>query len=124
MKLKLYNALLILTSLAGYLEWGGNNRIFLFQGEIDIISKLFHDPGSVAHPFILLPMFGQLLLLFTLFQRTPGKMVTYIGMGGIGVLLLFMFIISLISGSFKTLISTIPFLIVAVLTIKSLQGRN
>ena len=53
MKSKILNLLLIVTSLFGYLEWGGNNSILLFQAEADIISKLFTDPTSVIHPFIL-----------------------------------------------------------------------
>jgi len=69
MKIKFLNGLLILTSLVGYLEWAGNNHLFLFQAEADIIKKLITDPKSVMHPFILLPIIGQVLLLITLFKK-------------------------------------------------------
>jgi len=78
MKAKILNALLLVTSLFGYLEWGGNNHLFLFQAEGEIFSKLISDPTSVIHPFILLPIIGQALLLITLFQKTPHKLISYI----------------------------------------------
>ena len=124
MKLKILNFLLIITSLIGYLEWGGDNHIFLFQGEAEIVYKLFTNPGSVMHPFILLPLIAQILLLITLFQKSPGKKLTYISIAGLGLLLIFMFIIGLISFNFKILLSTIPFLIVVVLTIRHLRDMK
>src|SRR6187551_2511251 len=100
MKSRILNLLLILTSLLGYLEWGGGNSAFLFHAEAEIVSKLFTDPISTLHPFTLLPLLGQFVLLFTLFQKSPGKALTFIGMTGIGVLLVFMSIIGLISLNF------------------------
>ena len=44
MKHKILNLALILTSLIGYLEWGGGNSMYLFQGELDIVRRLFTDP--------------------------------------------------------------------------------
>jgi len=119
MKSKILNILLIVTSLIGYLEWSGNNQMFLFQGEAEIIYKLFTNPASVIHPFILLPLIAQILLLITLFQKSPSRILTYISIAGLGLLLGFMFIIGLISLNFKILLSTIPFLIVAILTIRN-----
>jgi len=121
MKLKILNFLLIITSLIGYLEWGGNNHIFLYQGEAEIMHKLFTNPGSVIHPFILLPLIAQMLLLITLFQKSPNKKLTYISIVGLGLLLGFMFIIGMISFNFKILLSTIPFWIVVLLTIRQLR---
>ncbi|MBK8348533.1 MAG: hypothetical protein IPL08_13300 [Saprospiraceae bacterium] len=121
MKNKILTFLLILTSLIGYLEWSGDNHTFLFQAEVEIVHKLFTNPSSVVHPFILLPLIGQILLFITLFQKPPSKILTYISIGGLGMLLGFMFIIGLISLNFKILLSSIPFIIVAVLKIKHLQ---
>lgn len=117
-KSKILNALLILTSLVGYLEWGRDNRVFLFQAEGQILSKLLNEPVAVAHPLTVLPMLGQLILLITLFQKSPGKILTHIGMAGIGILLAFMFVIGLMSLNWKILGSTLPFLITAFLTIR------
>ncbi len=118
MKSKILNFLLIITSLFGYLEWSGNSHMFLFQAEGEIILKLFTHPTSVIHPFTVLPMIGQIILLITLFQKKPNKTLTYIGMGGLGILLTFMFFIGVISLNSKILFSTIPFLIISIFTIK------
>ncbi len=117
MKAKILNSLLLVMSLIGYLEWAGNNHIFLIQAEVEIFFKLITEPKSVAHPFILLPIIGQVLLLISLFQKTPHKALTYSGIGALGILLAFMFLIGVISLNFKILFSTIPFLVVAIYTI-------
>jgi hypothetical protein len=117
LKGKLLNFLLIVTSLLGYLEWSGNSHMFLFQAEGEIIRKLFSDPLSVIHPFIMLPMIGQIILAVTLFQKKPSNILTYISIGGLGLLLVFMFLIGLISLNYKIVLSTIPFIVVAVLTV-------
>lgn len=118
MKSKTYNLLLIITSLFGYLEWGGNRHSFLFQAEIEILLKLFSDPKSSIHLLIILPLLGQVLLFLSLFQIKPNKILSYIGISGIGILLILMFVIGLISLNYKIIISTIPFLFVSILAIK------
>jgi hypothetical protein len=117
LKGKLLNLLLIATSLLGYLEWSGNSHMFLFQAEGEIIEKLFKDPLSVIHPFIMLPMIGQAILFFTLCQKRPNKILTYISIVGLGILLVFMFLIGIISINYKIILSTVPFIVVAVLTV-------
>ena len=117
MKSKLLNILLIITSLFGYLEWGTTNHSFLFQAEAEFLSKLVTNPLSVLHPFTLLPMAGQIILLVTLFQKQPSKILTYTGMACLAVLLLLMFAIGLMSLNYKILLSTIPFITVAVFII-------
>jgi hypothetical protein len=117
MKSKLLNLVLIITSLLGYLEWGGGNASFLFQAEGEVLSKMFSDPSSVLHPFIVFPMLAQLLLVITLFQHHPSKWLTYISIGGLGLLLGFMLVIGLISLNLKIILSVIPFLVTAVLAV-------
>ncbi|MBS1635156.1 MAG: hypothetical protein JST26_04475 [Bacteroidetes bacterium] len=118
MKSKILNLLIILTSLIGYLEWSGNSHTFLFEAEAEIFSRLFTDPVSVLHPFTILPLISQVLLFITLFQKTPGKTLTYIGIAGLALLLVFMCIIGIMSMNFKIILSTVPFIVVAVLTIR------
>jgi hypothetical protein len=116
MKAKILNGLLIVTSLFGYLEWGGNNHIFLIQAEVEIITKLITAPKSVMHPFVLLPLIGQVLLTITLLQKTPHQWLSYIGSACLGILLIFMFIIGIMSLNFKIICSTIPFLVILCYT--------
>ena len=115
MKLKILNFCLILTSLFGFLEWGKGSQMFLFQAEYEIFTKIFTDPISVLHPFIQFPFIGQVLLFITLFQKQPSKLLTYIGLGCLSLLLLFVFFIGIISSNFKIICSIIPFIIIGIL---------
>lgn len=117
MKSKILNFLLIITSLLGFLEWGGNNHSYLFQLEVELFSKIFTEPTSVIHPFTILPLLGQITLVITLFQKRPNKILTYISIGCLGVLLGFMLVIGLMSLKFKIIISTLPFIVISILTI-------
>ena len=117
LKSKILNFLLIITSLLGFLEWGKGHQMFLFQAEGEIFAKLFNQPGSVLHPFILFPFIGQLLLTITLFQKQPGKILTFTAIAGIGMLILLMFVIGCLGLNLKIALSTIPYLIVATITI-------
>lgn len=124
MNSKVLNILLILSSLCGYLAWGGNQHIFLYKAEVEILSKLLTNPTSVLHPFTILPMLSQLLLLITLFQKTPSKILSYWSIAGLGLLMGFMFIIGIISLQYKIVISTIPFIIISILAIKHYKKVN
>ncbi len=118
MKSKLLNLLLIATSLFGYLEWGGDNHSFLFQAEGQVLTKIFTDPASVLHPFTVLPIIGQILLLVTLFQKQPSKILTYAGIAGLGILLSFIFLVGALSLNFKIMLTALPFLALTVITIR------
>lgn len=121
MKIKIFNLLIIFTSLFGYLEWGKNNSSFLYAGEFEVIKKLFTDPESIVNPFIIIPLIGQILLLITLFQKSPNKYLTYSGIACLGLLLGLMTFIGIINLNFKILISTLPFIITSFLSIRELR---
>lgn len=124
MKSKILNFFLIVTSLLGYLEWGKNTHTFLFQAEFEILMKILKDTKSVLHPFTILPLIGQLILIITLFQKTPSKILTYIGIVSLSVLLLFMFLIGLMSMNYKIIFSTIPFIVTSILAINHSRKIN
>ena len=118
MKGKILNTLLLISSLFGFLEWGQNHKMFLFQIEAEVFSKFLKDPYSLIHPFVILPLLGQVLLLITLFQRNPGKKLTYVGIGGIGILMALIFLVGCLNFNLKILFSTIPFLVIGYITIR------
>ena len=91
--------------------------MYLWEGEWQILQRLVTAPGSVLHPFTLLPLLGQVVLLITLFQRQPSRWLTYLGIAGIGLLLVLMFMIGLIGANWKILLFSLPFLVVAVFTL-------
>ncbi|MBX7186799.1 MAG: hypothetical protein K1Y01_16780 [Vicinamibacteria bacterium] len=115
---KALNLSLVLSSLVGYLEWGKSESTFLFQAEAGMFDKALQHPESLIHPFTLLPLLGQAALLATLFQKEAGKRLTYLGIAGLGLLLGFMFVVGLISLNPRILVSTLPFLILATVTIR------
>jgi hypothetical protein len=124
MKSKLYSLLLLITSLLGYLEWSGNQHIFLFQAEIEVFSKLFSNPLSILHPFTILPILGQIVLLITLFQEKPRKALIYFSISTLNILLVFMFIVGIMAMNFKIIISTIPFILLSLLTIRYYKEKT
>jgi hypothetical protein len=69
-------------------------------------------------------MLSQLLLLITLFQKTPSKILSYWSIAGLGLLMGFMFIIGIISLQYKIVISTIPFIIISIVAIKHYKKVN
>lgn len=92
--------------------------MFLLEAEGQVILKIFNQPASALHPFTVLPLIGQLLLLITLLQEKPGWLLTFTGIAGIGILLVMMFVVGLIGVKVKIVISTLPFIILAFITIR------
>jgi len=103
------------------MQWSGNNHMFLFQAEWELLKKSIEEPASVLHPLTVLPFLGQLLLLITLFQKQPNKILTLIGIAFIGMLLGLLFLIGIMSLNLRILFSTLPFLILAVLTFTAVR---
>ena len=118
MHAKILNTLLVLSSLIGYLEWSGNNHLFIVEAEREIILKLFTDPNSIIHPLIILPIGGQILLLLTLFQKKSNKIMTYISIAMLGCLLYLMLFIGIFSFNYKIIISTLPFLFISIAIVR------
>jgi len=118
MHAKILNTLLVLSSLIGYLEWSGNNHLFIVEAEREIILKLFTDTNSVIHPLIIIPIGGQILLVLTLFQKKANKIMTYISIAMLGCLLYLMLFIGIFSFNYKIIISTLPFLFISIAIIR------
>lgn len=121
---KLLNILTVLSSLLGYLQWGRSNSMFLFKAELDVLTKLFQDPTEAMHPLTLLPLLGQLLLLITLLQKSPNRLLTWIGIGALSSLLGFMFFIGILGLNLRILVSTLPFFIVVFFQVKHLRSQR
>jgi hypothetical protein len=106
--------LTVLASMLGYLQWGENQHQFLFQTEAELFRKGWGDPGSVVHPFILLPLFGQLLLLVNAFVARPRKGLIYLGIALIGLLYGLLIIIAFLSSSMLVKVAVFPYSIMAI----------
>lgn len=115
---RILNAILFISFLFGYLEWGEGNQMFIFEGEAEVLSKAVKEPASVLHPLILLPFIGQGLILYTIFQKNPSRIFSLIGLACLGLLMSFLFFIGIISPNSKMLLSSIPFVITALLMLR------
>ena len=111
---KLLNFYLLLSSLIGYLEWGYGNHAFLFEVEYQLLFGTKGTQDSFTHPFVLVPLLGQLLILITLFQNKPSKPLTLGGMVCIGLIMVFIFAIGIMGLNIKIALSAVPFIAIAV----------
>jgi len=109
---KLLNLSLLITSLIGYLEWP-NNHGFLFQIEYQLLSGTVGTDG-ILHPFVMLPLIGQLLLVISLFQKTPSRFLTLLGMTCLSLIMLFLFLIGCMSLNYKITLASLPFIITGI----------
>lgn len=121
---KIINLALLLSFLLGYLEWGNNYHIFIFQAEGELFSKLISNPLSVLHPFTLIPFAGQLILVFTLFQKEPGKWLTFTGLACLSLLMVFLFFIGVIGMRLKILVAVIPFITLGICAVMYYRKNN
>ncbi|MEY8847581.1 hypothetical protein AB9K26_02130 [Psychroserpens sp. XS_ASV72] len=124
MRTKALLILAILASLLGYMEWGQNNTAFVLEAEYQIIKGLFTDITSVIHPLTIIPLIGQLLLMFALFQKSPSKRLIYFGLIAIGILYIILLLVGLIAMRFTTILSTLPFFIILILLIRQLRQKH
>lgn len=124
MKFRILIISLLITSLFCYLEWGNNQSAFLFQAEGEIIYKLISSPHSIIHPFILIPLAGQLILVSALLQKEPNKNLIYTGIISLTLLIGFVFIIGIGVLNFKIIFSIIPYIISVFLTIRQIKKIN
>lgn len=115
---KLLNSLLLLSSFFGYLEWPPDNHGFIFQLEAEIIQLVKTNAASLAHPFIILPFIGQVLLLTSLFQSSPNRWLTLTGLLCTGLLMLLLFVIGLLTAHTGIVASTLPYLLISFFVVR------
>lgn len=123
-KEKLLNVLLVISSLFGYLEWGGDSSSFLIQAEYEVLATLFSDPKSAVHPFTLLPLAGQVILILTLFQKKPSRILTILGIAFLTFLLGFIFIVGILGANFRIVFSTVPFLVLSAIAVYGIKKSS
>lgn len=115
LKIKLLIVLVVVSSFFGFLEWG-NKHYFLIQIEIELILKATSNFKSVIHPFTIIPFLSQLLLIVSLFQVKPNRLLVSSSIAGLLLLIGFIFFIGIIVLNWKIILSALPFLIVSIIT--------
>jgi len=114
---KLINICLLLSSLIGYLQWGKAQHAFLFQVEYDLIFGRAHSSDAFMHPFVLIPLVGQLLLLLSVFQKTPGRALSVIGLLCLSTIMLLLLFIGILTKSVAITASAMPFVGIGVFSL-------
>lgn len=116
-KQKILVVLLLLTSLIGYTEWGKGQSMFLFQMEYEVFFGAKENFKSLSHPLIILPLLGQLALIYSLLTKHPFKRIIISGASAIFILLFIFFLVGLLTQNVKIIGSTLPFLVVYFYTL-------
>ncbi|MFN8243361.1 MAG: hypothetical protein U0X40_04835 [Ferruginibacter sp.] len=115
---RILNTGLLLSSFPGYLEWGRGQHSFLIEAEIQIFQKAVNDAVSVLHPFTVIPLIGQILLIISLFRKNPNRLLTFAGMACIAGIMLLLLLIGIMSGNWKIIASVLPFLVLSFFVIR------
>ncbi len=121
---KLLNLCLLLSFQFGYLEWGKGYHTFIFQAEAEILSKAMSNAASAVHPLIVIPLAGLLILLYTIFQKTPSRFLRLSGLACLSVLMLLLLFIGVTAGKWKIFASTIPFFVAAYFVLRANWKRT
>lgn len=108
---------LLISSLFGYLEWGKNEHSFLIEAELSLIQNFWINPASILNPFAILPLLGQLGLLVAVLLKSPPRWLVVASTSSMLLLLGFMFLIGLFTVNQKIVLSTLPFVGMAVLVL-------
>ncbi len=72
----------------------------------------------MAHPFIILPFIGQVLLLISLFQSSPNRWLTLTGMLCTGLLMILLFVIGLLSAHAVIIASALPYILISFFVVR------
>lgn len=116
---RLLNICLLLSFLLCYMEWGKSNSSFIFQTEYSLLFEMNDSLSSFIHPLILIPFCGQLILLYSLFQKQPGRSLTFIALGLLGILPIIILLAAILSMNFRMIVSTVPFFIISFLVLRA-----
>lgn len=121
---KLIVTCIFISSFFGYLAWGGDNSAFIFEAEYQILFRQGDRANTFAHPMVLLPFVGQLLMLIALFQKKPDKRLVLSGIALMSILFLLLFAIGFMGGNYKITLSTLPFIGFSLWYIRSLYVKK
>ena len=118
LQLRLLLIFLAVSPLVCYLEWGTDQSAFLYEIEYDLLFGSKASQGAFTHPFVFLPMLGQVLLLISAFLKRPSRRLAIFGIAGIGLLVLMVLLTGILGGNWKVIASTMPFLLASLIFLR------
>jgi hypothetical protein len=119
MKKRLSSLLVLLTAPLAYLEWGGGQHGFLGQIEYEALFRPAASLENLTHPLILLPVLGQLLLIYSLFRRDPSRALSLTGTALQAPLLLLVLTAGILSANLRMVLSCVPVSAAVILQIRA-----
>lgn len=109
MRNKILQLLILLSSFIVYLSWGKDQSKHIYEIEWDILKRIFTDIKSVFHPFVLLPLLGQVILFVTLFQKKINNKLVLFAIILLSILILFILFIGILQKDIKIISFALPF---------------
>jgi hypothetical protein len=98
-----------------YLEWGGGNSAFVFQAQYTFFTgSLAGIVGSITHPVILVGLVGQLALVCGVVWTGHLRTVVFASVIAMMALALFLLFVGAVAKNPRTIVSVVPFLVLAV----------
>ena len=120
---RLLSLSLLLSFLVCYLEWG-TRASFIFQMEYEILFTARASLSNFKHPAIILPLIGQLILIYICFQQRPHTRLMIAGIGLLCLLVLLILLAGILGGRPRMILSTIPFIALTIFYIILLRRRQ
>ena len=114
---------LFVSFLFCYLEWADQSA-FVYEVAYLLLFEKSEKASSFAHPLVLLPFLGQVLVLISLFMPKPKKWVVLTGMGMMGLLVLMLVLVGVLGKNWKIALATVPFLLSAVWCVKGFRRKR
>lgn len=124
MKTQYYLILIVLSSLFVFLEWGGTQQSFLWEAEWTVLSNSFTNFKDFLHPFVGIPLVGQIILIINALKKNPARIWVYTGIAAMAILVIFIALVGLLSLNAKIILSTLPFLIFSIITVVRLRKES
>jgi|GEM_PF-550667 len=119
---KLLILLCLLSFCFCYFEWGGGHSGLLIGIEYSLLIEGAGKGNFMTHPFVLMPLMGQILLLTALLFRRFSGWLSFAGLVLCSTLAGLLLLGGIISGKLVATGSTIPFWVFAILLIRRLRA--
>lgn len=106
-----------------YLEWADQSA-FVYEVAYLLLFEKSEKASAFAHPLVLFPFLGQLLVLISLFLPKPKRWMVMTGMVMMGLLVLMLVLVGILGKNWKIILATVPFLLSAVWCVRTFAGKK
>lgn len=112
---RIFAALCLVSTFLVYFEWGGGNRAFLWEMELDLFQKSREDIAAFGHPLIILPLIAQILLIVIIALPTARRSLPITAVSLFGILAFIVLLGGVGSSNYKIIGFSLPFIVISSL---------